>query len=241
MHEASTHDANAFITLTYDKAHLPEHGSLRKQDFQNFMKRLRRRLDPIKIRFFHSGEYGEEYGRPHYHAIIFGYNFPDRVPAGTRGEHRIYRSQLLEEVWTNGFSEIGELTYQSASYVAKYCVKKLTGEEAAQQYRRIDPKTNSLVPIEPEYATMSRRPGIGAEFYRRFGEEVHRFDSIIINGKEVKPPKYYDKLAEETRPETLERNKKRRQRGVDPENQWPDRLTTREKVAIAKHKLFKGH
>ena len=79
MHEAEMQDNNSFITLTYDDQNLPRHGSLDKTHFQKFMKRMREHLSPLKIRFYHCGEYGEKYTRPHYHSLIFGYDFPDGV------------------------------------------------------------------------------------------------------------------------------------------------------------------
>ena len=77
-HESSLHIYNCFITLTYDPEHLPDDGSLDIKHFQKFMKRLRDKLHPLRIRFFHCGEYGDKTRRPHYHALIFGYSFPDR-------------------------------------------------------------------------------------------------------------------------------------------------------------------
>lgn len=228
MHEATLHKHNIFVTLTYSDEHLPEHGSLKKRDFQLFMKKLRKSIHPDKVRFFHSGEYGEKYLRPHYHALLFGYQFPDQVYHGQRNGNAIFRSKVLENLWGKGHCEIGSVTYQSASYVAKYCVKKLNGEEAHERYKRLDKDTGELVSVEAEYATQSRRPGIGRGFYEKFGEQVHRLDTVIFSGKEMKPPKYYDLLAEKIRPEELRLAKARRRAGIDPEEQSPDRLTQRE-------------
>ena len=240
MHETMLHAHNVFITLTYAPEHLPKHGSLRKRDFQLFMKRLRKRIAPTKVRFFSSGEYGSNTFRPHYHAIIFGYGFPDKLRVGQRGEHPIYRSATLEELWDKGHSEIGTVTYQSASYVARYCVKKLNEVEAHERYRRLDEETGELVPVEAEFATMSRRPGIGAAFYEKYGAQIHRLDSVVVNGKEMKPPKFYDDLGEVQRPEVVRLAKARRNWMVNEEDQSPQRLTTRENVALERQRHFKG-
>lgn len=130
VHEASLHDENCFITLTYDPEHLPIYfrddgpalGTLCKEDFQNFMKRLRERIG-TKIRFFHCGEYGEQLGRPHYHAIIFGYDFADKTPIEVSdGGHNQFVSEMLTEVWGKGRCTIGAVTFDSAAYVARDCV-----------------------------------------------------------------------------------------------------------------------
>ena len=174
MHEATLHTNNCFITLTYSDSNLPNFGSLRKRDFQLFMKRLRKHFHPSKIRFFHSGEYGDVTYRPHYHALLFGVHFTDQYHWSTRNGHDIFRSSTLEKLWGLGNCEIGTVTFQSAAYVAKYCQKKLNNEEAHERYRRIDPQTGELVPVEHEYATMSRRPGIGRGYYEKFGETMQR-------------------------------------------------------------------
>lgn len=77
LHEASLYQDNCFITLTYDDAHLDPLGSLNKDDFVKFMKRLRFQYGP-KIRFFHCGEYGTLLNRPHHHACIFNFDFYDK-------------------------------------------------------------------------------------------------------------------------------------------------------------------
>nr|UXQ87995.1 MAG: replication initiation protein [Microvirus sp.] len=238
MHEASMYERNVFITLTYDELHLPRYGSLRKEDFQLFMKRLRKEIAPERVRFFHSGEYGSDTMRPHYHALLFGYDFADKLQWSVRGKYPVYRSAQLERLWGLGHSELGVVSFDSAAYVAKYCIKKLNGQEAEERYVRLDTETGVLVPVEAEYATMSRRPGIGAAFYARHGETIHRHDSVVMNGQEMKPPKFYDSLAEVERPDALRLAKARRRSGVDLEEQAPHRLTVREIVATAKFNLY---
>ncbi|ACZ33198.1 conserved hypothetical protein [Chlamydia pneumoniae LPCoLN] len=74
VHEASLYEKNCFLTLTYDDKHLPQYGSLVKLHLQLFLKRLRDRISPHKIRYFGCGEYGTKLQRPHYHLLIFNYD-----------------------------------------------------------------------------------------------------------------------------------------------------------------------
>lgn len=149
MNETRLHDESIFVTLTYNEEHLPRvsdmQGTLVKSDLQNFMKRLRKAISPRKIRFFACGEYGEKYVRPHYHLIIFGLGPTtlQQFPA------------LLERCWPFGFVSVGSVTYGSASYVARYTTKLLTGDKK-KLYKEYN--------IQPEFALMSRRPGIGVPF-----------------------------------------------------------------------------
>lgn len=188
MHEASLYDANCFITLTYDDAHLPADGSLDRRAFPLFMRRLRK--TGVKARYYHCGEYGEQ-GRPHYHGCIFGYNFPDRVQWTTRNSLRVDRSATLERLWSMGISEIGSLTFESAAYVARYVTKKITGAKAASHYERVDPCSGELIQLEPEFGTMSNRPGIGAGWIDKFHAEVFPSDEVIVRGHAARPPRYY--------------------------------------------------
>lgn len=238
-HEASLHERNCFITLTYDDDHLPLYGSLRKRDFQLFIKRLRKEIHPEKLRFFHSGEYGDDSFRPHYHALLFGWDFPDKYKYTVRNGYDVFRSNLLERLWDAGLSEIGCVTPESTAYVAKYVVKKLTGQEADARYVKLDEETGELVSIEPEYGTMSRRPGIGAGWFEKYHDEVYREDSVVVRGKKVRPPKYYDMLLEMRDPEYIERLKAKRRAQIDEEEQSPHRLTSRERVAYARLKNSK--
>ena len=117
-HEASQHSDNVFITLTYDSDNLPPDCSLRKSDFQKFIRSLRKRTKK-KIRYYHCGEYGDRNNRPHYHAILFGHNFDDWVylfdsPSG----EPIYTSPSLERIWKKGFVTVGTVNFQCAGYVA---------------------------------------------------------------------------------------------------------------------------
>jgi hypothetical protein len=196
VHEAQLYRDNCFITLTYDPIYLPQDGSLILKHFQDFMKRLRKRFGN-GIRFFHCGEYGSQNGRPHYHAIIFNLDFPDRVLWKVNNGFRLYTSKILDELWEyKGFTSIGDVTFESAAYVARYVTKKVNGDAANEHYARIDGETGELYHIKKEYTTMSRMPGLGRSWYEKYKTEVYPNDSIVIRGKEIKPPKYYDKLYE---------------------------------------------
>lgn len=224
VHEASLHEDNCFITLTYANEHLPPDGSLDKRAFQLFMKRLRKRFSDERIRYYHCGEYGDRYGRPHYHACLFGFDFADKVAWTVRAGFPVWRSPDLEILWPFGNSEIGSVTFESAAYVARYIMKKITGNGAAAHY---GPRT-------PEYTTMSRRPGIGRPWFDRYGSEVYPADSVVMRGVLMKPPRYYDLQHElQNGPESLEvaRSRRRKRRRED---ETPERLAVREKCTEAR-------
>ena len=149
------------------------------------MKRLRK--TGVEARYFHCGEYGDQTGRPHYHACLFGHAFPDREKWAVRKGNPVWRSDELERLWPYGNSEIGSLTFESAAYVARYVTKKVTGRDADSHYERLDPSTGELVQIEPEFATMSRRPGIGSGWFEKFGTDVFPSDEVVVNGHPSKP------------------------------------------------------
>ena len=123
MHEAQSHLHNSFLTLTYSDQHLPENGGLRFRDYQFFMKRLRK-LFP-RARFYMCGEYVDQTKRPHYHAALFGPHFPDLIPLYKTGSgSMIYSSETLSKLWPLGHASLGELTRDSAAYIARYVMKK---------------------------------------------------------------------------------------------------------------------
>lgn len=199
LHEASLYDRNSFITLTYDDSNLPLGGTLKYDDFQRFMKRLRKRVKS-PVRFYMGGEYGEQLMRPHYHACLFGYDFPDRVYyRRTSSGEKIYTSKLLESLWPYGLSSIGDVTFQSAAYIARYCVQKVTGDLADAHYRVIT-DDGEIVNRLPEFNHMSLKPGIGSRWLAKFQTDVYPRDYVVINGVKTKPPKYYDVLFERENP-----------------------------------------
>lgn len=194
MHEAQMHTQNCFITLTYDDAHLPGDRSLHYRDFQLFIKRLRKRYPGRRIRYYMAGEYGENFGRPHWHACIFGLDFDDKkLWKRTSANSLLYRSENLELLWPFGYSSIGDVTFESAAYVARYIMKKVTGKNAAEHYQEIDPDTGEIINRTPEFTKMSLKPGIGYEWYKQYTSDVYPHDYVVVRGKKVKPPKYYDK------------------------------------------------
>jgi hypothetical protein len=235
MHEASLYDNNCFITLTFSDQYLPSDMSLDVREFQLFMKRLRKRFGE-GIRFYHCGEYGEVYGRPHYHAILFNFDFEDKYVWSVNNGHRLYRSPSLEEVWPYGHSSIGTVTFESAAYVARYVMKKVTGDDAEEHYKWTDPNTGEVFDRKPEYTTMSRRPGIAKKWYDQFKDDVYPSDFVVVNGKKVKPPKYYDYLYEHEYPSDLEKIKKGRKANAKKfaDDNTRERLVVREKCQLAK-------
>lgn len=132
--EASQYKENAFLTLTYAPENLPlAHGqipTLRKSDAQKFLKRLRKRLEPHRIRYFLVGEYGDQSGRPHYHAAIFGLAGSPSVAMGVRSRSSLsVVERMVLEAWGLGFTQTGILARESMEYIAGYVVKKMTSIE----------------------------------------------------------------------------------------------------------------
>ena len=195
VHEASLYDDNCFITLTYNDANLPEDGSLHKDHFQKFMKRLRKKYAPKTIRFYMCGEYGDELGRPHYHALLFNHDFSDKELWSVREDVKLYVSEELNKLWPFGYCIIGAVTFESAAYVARYVMKKVTGDMAEDHYSETDPITGEITFKVPEYNCMSRRPGIAFDWYEKYKGDLRK-DFVTFNGRKVKPPKYYDGLYE---------------------------------------------
>jgi len=236
VHESQMHQQNAFITLTYDKEHVPYGGTLVKEHFQKFMKRTRSRHNDKKIRFFHCGEYGT-LGRPHYHACMFGLDYPDRVEHSVQNDVTTFISDELTETWGKGFATCGELNYQTAAYTARYIMKKITGDRAKEHYQRCVESTGEIIQLEPEYVTMSLKPGIGYDWYQKYKTDVFPSDETPIPGKGVYPgvPKYYEHLLRKEDPDTYEKVKNRRRKQFKERRHeyTEERLLTKEKVKKA--------
>lgn len=231
MHEASLHAENCFITLTYRDNPV----SLNYRDFQLFMKRLRKVFP--KVRFYMCGEYGEEFSRPHFHACLFGVNFPDRVRFGKS----LFRSALLERLWPHGHSSIGAVTFESAAYVARYVMKKVTGDAAEAHYRFVDPDTGEVFDRTPEFCHMSLKPGIGADWLGKFFSDVYPTGQMVVRGVESQSPRYYDKLYR--RADRAGFDGLKEARFVESLARYRDnydyRLAVREKVVYARTRLLR--
>jgi len=243
VHEASLHEDNCFITLTYNNESLPEDGSLNKKHFQDFMKRLRKKYKNKKIRYYHCGEYGDKNFRPHYHAIIFGLEFDDQKLFTVNNGEKLYTSEKLEKLWPFGFSTIGTVTFESAAYVARYVMKKVNGKNAKNHYERVDSNTGEIYILVPEYNTMSRRPGIAAGWFDKYKDDVYPSDNIHLREKTFRPPKFYDKMYEHLMPNEMEKIKMQRMKNMQKhaKDNTAERLAVKEQVKNAQlNKLIRS-
>lgn len=229
------HKANSFVTLTYSNENLSP--GLNYKDFQLFMRRLRKHVP--KVRFFAAGEYGEENLRPHWHALLFGATFDDAGPVSDQTR----RSKTLEKLWPHGYSSHGPITTATAGYVARYAVKKVTGQNASTWYTRLDPTTGELVECVPEMARMSLRPGIGATWFKKYWREIYETRDGVTQpgGRQQPPPRYYDKKLQEIDDELAELVKANRYNKsfTYAEDNTAARLAVREQCAKAKNAFLK--
>lgn len=245
-HEALMHDENSFLTLTYDRKHLPLSGTLDFKDHQKFAKSLRKHLTPKnpharlyqrRIKYYACGEYGEKTLRPHFHTCLFGLDWQDKELWKIQNGESLYTSPTLNKIWGKGRAVIGALTFASAAYVARYILKKITGRDATQHYQIEHPITGEIYDAEPERALISQ--GLGKAWFEKFSGDVYPQDFLTINGKAVKPPRAYDKWMEEKDPELMARVRARRQVSGDEfaENNTYERLRVREEVLHIKNQV----
>ena len=195
----------------------------------------RERCPAQHFSFFMCGEYGERTARPHYHACIFGLYLSDRVlykqlDSGSN----LYTSKTLESLWPFGFSSVGDVTFESAAYVARYVVKKVTGAPAEEHYKYVSPDGEVFQRV-PEFTHMSLNPAIAKGWYEKFSSEVFPRDEVVMRGKLMKPPKYYDNLLEKTDFDTYEHIQAVRYNkgSAAAEDATPERLRVKEKVTRA--------
>lgn len=229
-HESKMHQNNCFITLTYDKQHLPEDTGLVKKHLQDFFRRLRKSHGTF--RYFAAGEYGERDNRPHYHAIIFGLDFAEdrKFFKTTPQGHKLFISKTLTETWQNGHATVASFSYSTASYTARYVLKKVTGKDAPEFYQRLNIVTGELVPVLPEFSLMSLKPGIGATWYDKFKKDAFPSDFLIHEGKKHTVPRFYaDRLKRDSEQIHKEVKLKRKKSMIaQAHNATPDRLAVRE-------------
>lgn len=245
VHESRVSERNCFVTLTYDDKHLPWASSLHEPDVQRFLKSLREAYPNETIRYFYCGEYGERFGRPHYHLLLFGFDFEDKVVSGRRNGEIVWSSRKLELLWKRGRCEIGSVSYASAGYVARYVMKKQVVRDAVHELR------------DPEYVRMSLKNGaIGVPWLERWHTEVYPRDEIILEGAGSRPPRRYDMWLQKADPVAFnklkaQRMEKRREDSLAefgwydyrfPDVADPDarssRLRVIEEVMLAKVNLF---
>lgn len=144
-----------------------------------------------------------------------------------------------------GFCTIGEANFETAAYVSRYCTKKITGEMADDHYAVIDNETGEIIWKVPEFNTMSRRPGIGTDWYKEFSSDVFPDDAVIVRGLRTAAPRFYRNMLEIEdatmhRDLALKRQKKIYDKGMEYflyEN-TAQRLASKEKVKRAQIGLY---
>ena len=195
-----------------------------------------------KIRFYMSGEYGEKHGRPHFHALIFNVEFNDKVYLKkSPGGEKLYTSATLTKLWGKGFASIGDVTFKSAAYVARYVLKKKYGAQAPEKYQFTDKKTGEIKNRKTEFSNMSRKPGIGMPWIKKYTSDVYPDGMMVVNGHRVRPPKAYDRYYKLKNPRryltmTQKREKEGRDNIADNTN---ERLEAKQTVKEAQLKQLK--
>lgn len=211
--ESQMHKANSLVLLTYEK--VPDNGSLRLEDWRHFMRMVRRKYG--SVRFFHAGEYGSKNGRPHDHALLFGLDFPDKkfFKMSAAG-YPLYLSDSLQSLWSKGHTTVGEVSFESAGYLARYLMEKPTiteqvknedGIVIGRRYTKwaekkygtyVDKDTGERKLLRrPEGLTMSRNPGIGESWLRKYYRDIYPHDYMVLkSGAKMPPPRYFDNKVE---------------------------------------------
>lgn len=231
--EAFCHEENCFLTLTLDDEHLNEHGDYVRVDYlQKFFKRFRsmlyrkkkveyiktrKRLDfhyhfckgdveRPKIRYLACGEYGSINFRPHYHCIVFGYYPHDAEYEKTNAlGDEIFISRELNSLWEFGHIFIGDVSAESIAYVAGYVTKK---------QELIDSLPEEFQHAHLPFIVMSRKPGLGYDFFAKFTDDfIH--DAVKINNKSIQVPRYFMKQFEKYRPDVADRLKLNRRKASE--------------------------
>lgn len=231
---------NAFITLTISPTGLETleaqnparpRDSLDVSDWQKFAKRMRKEMGPF--RFLHVGEYGSERLRPHYHALIFGQDFSEeRCRQIDSNGNPYFLSPQLAKLWPWGTHQIKLMTPETISYVCHYTVKNLTGQKRKEKQQRTDAETGECWEVKAQYATMSRRPGIGSNWFTKYHGDLFPADFAVSRGKKAKVPRYYSEKLKTHNPEMAELIRKRRHKSTAGRaaNNTPERRHVREEI-----------
>ena len=244
MHELQMYDLRKeesyFLTLTYDDKKVEHNNNLHPDHLRDFWKRLRK--TGYKFKYFACGEYGDRTDRPHYHAIVFGLTIPDRRYYNHSNGYNLYNSETIERIWMHGNVIIGNVTFESCAYVARYITKKRLGKNADKEVREVDHETGEIIDERfPEFTRMSM--GIGKDFLQRFSSDIYKKGCdgtvYIRGGVASTAPRYYDVKTEEVDRILIEGIKEKRKEVASKKQINRDRLHAREKIAVQKEKLLK--
>jgi hypothetical protein len=210
VHESYMHKESCFITLTIDEEHRNVTHSVDQRDMQLFIKRLRKELQPQKIRIFFCAEYGSTTQREHYHAILFGYMPKDKMPwkKNKQGD-MLYISEQLTRLWGKGHISVGEFNSTTADYCAKYVTKAYIGKDKENAYNWVD-ENGEIIQRKPPFQSSSKRPGLGSDFYDKYKDQLYAHDKTVIDAKERQLPKAYDRKFRKEHPELFETVKRKR-------------------------------
>jgi len=208
---------NSWLTLTYrdpsecdqqqfkNGYYIPADYSLRPSDVSKFIRAIRKSNPDHKIRYFYCGEYGDENQRPHYHVCLFNHSFSDQTLFKDDEGIYTYTSPTLEKAWPHGFSTVSELNFETASYTAGYCFKKINGKRADDHYLRCD-EYGVAYWLQPEYIRMStgrKKPcGLGAKFYEKYKTDIFPSDTSPVPGYGTVQlvPRYYQNILKNQNP-----------------------------------------
>lgn len=188
--ELDEHSISAFITLTVDDEHMSivfPNGRLQYRPFQLWLKRLRKMIAPLQIRYMMCGEYGTHTCRPHYHCIVFGWFPPDYVYFGSpTGKYNVYISDSLKSLWPYGFHTVSVANEQTIKYLVGYVLKKVDCD-----YPR----------DAPPFLHVSTRPALGLSFFQKYYHEIYSHDGdlqfpnnfVYCGDVRQRVPRYFDK------------------------------------------------
>ena len=256
---------NYFITLTYDDEHCPRddellnkktgevfqndnwmQGHLNPEDLTKFNKSVREywrtHYNHTGIKFYAAGEYGGLTKRPHYHMIMF--NLPIKLEDlkiyKIKNGHILWNCDILTKIWGKGFVGLAEVNWDTCAYTARYVMKKLKGKIEDERYYEQG--------MLPEFVRMSRKPGIGIDFFKKNIQEIYNNDEIILPGhsgkvQPVKPPEYFDRMFKDLYPERMDEIKKIRKqiaeesariKNLNTDLSEAERLSVEERNKLAK-------
>lgn len=257
------HEEACFLTITYNEENLPHGNTLVHRDIQLFLKRLRKAVSRLKqkaiagrsgsnskpdqknnnkLRYYMCGEYGDKTQRAHYHMCLYGWDPTDKkfyTTSGSTIKSKIYTSETLDKIWGKGNVWIGDVTFESAAYVARYIMKKINGKKQKEHYEVLDPETGEIINRKPEYTKMSLKPGIGATWLQKYESDVFPEGTVIARGHKGKSPKYYEQKFKKINPLAYEDLLYERHKRIQPGENSKERLAVRETVAKAQIAFLK--